>query len=50
VLLPAGLFFMYQAYHDSGLFELDFWRRLSQRLRLPGWLRLAAPAGGTGGA
>ncbi|WP_375415983.1 LptF/LptG family permease [uncultured Hymenobacter sp.] len=34
VLLPVGLFFLYQAYHDSGLFEGDFWRRFAPR---PGW-------------
>ena len=36
VLLPAGLFFLYQAYNDSGLLELDFWRRLPQKLGHPG--------------
>jgi lipopolysaccharide export system permease protein len=34
VLLPAGLFFLYQAYNDSGLLDVDFWRRLPQRLGL----------------
>jgi lipopolysaccharide export system permease protein len=45
VLLPAGLFFLYQAYNDAGLFELDFWRRLPQRLGVPGFRRspVAAP-------
>jgi len=43
VLLPAGLFFLYQAYNDSGLLELDFWRRLPQRLGLPGLRKLTAP-------
>ncbi|AYA38793.1 YjgP/YjgQ family permease [Hymenobacter oligotrophus] len=35
VLLPAGLFFLYQARRDSSLFEVDFWYRLSRRL--PRW-------------
>jgi lipopolysaccharide export system permease protein len=44
ILLPAGLFFLYQAYNDSGLLETDFWRRLAQRLpRFPRLRRLAAP-------
>jgi lipopolysaccharide export system permease protein len=44
VLLPFGLFFLYQAYNDSGLLELDFWRRLAQRLpRFPRLRRLALP-------
>lgn len=43
VLLPAGLFFLYQAYNDSGLLEVDFWRRLASRLPLPGLRRLAEP-------
>jgi lipopolysaccharide export system permease protein len=34
-LLPAGLFFLYQARRDSSLFEIDFWVRLSRRL--PKW-------------
>ena len=45
VLFPFGIFFLYQAYNDSGLLEVDFWRRLAQRL--PGWprlRRLATPA------
>ncbi|OON67574.1 LptF/LptG family permease [Hymenobacter sp. CRA2] len=37
VLLPAGLFFLYQARRDSSLFEVDFWLRLSRKL--PTWLR-----------
>ena len=36
-LLPVGLFFLYQAYHDSGLLEGDFWGKL-----LPGRSRLAS--------
>lgn len=41
VLLPFGLFFLYQAYNDSGLLETDFWRRLAQRLpRFPRLRRL----------
>ena len=44
VLFPFGLFFLYQAYNDSGLLELDFWRRLAQRLpRFPRLRQLAAP-------
>ncbi|WP_201984856.1 LptF/LptG family permease [Hymenobacter rubidus] len=43
VLLPAGLFFLYQAYNDSGLLELDFWRRLLARFGLTG-LRKAPKA------
>jgi len=43
-LLPFGLFFLYQAYHDSGLLETDFWRRLGQRLpRFPKLRRLVMP-------
>ena len=38
VLFPFGMFFLYQAYNDSGLLEMDFWRRLAQRL--PGFPRL----------
>ena len=46
LLLPAGLFFLYQAYNDSGLLETDFWRRLAQRLpRFPRLRRLALPVG-----
>ena len=45
ILLPFGLFFLYQAYNDSGLLEMDFWRRLAQRLpRFPRLRRLALPA------
>jgi lipopolysaccharide export system permease protein len=33
ILLPIGLFFLYQARNDSSLLELDFWRRLTLRLR-----------------
>jgi lipopolysaccharide export system permease protein len=43
VLLPAGLFFLYQAYNDSGLLELDFWRRLPQRLGIPGLRKITEP-------
>ena len=42
-LLPAGLFFLYQAYNDSGLLELDFWRRLPQMLRIPGLRKITEP-------
>ena len=44
VLLPAGLFFLYQAYNDSGLLELDFWRRLPQRLGMPSLRKITEPA------
>ena len=43
VLLPAGLFFLYQAYNDSGLLELDFWRRLPRRLGIPSLRKITAP-------
>ena len=43
VLLPAGLFFLYQAYNDSGLLELDFWRRLPQRLGVPALRKITEP-------
>ncbi|WP_151088448.1 LptF/LptG family permease [Hymenobacter baengnokdamensis] len=44
ILFPFGLFFLYQAYNDSGLLEMDFWRRLAQRLpRFPRLRQLAAP-------
>ena len=44
VLLPFGVFFLYQAYNDSGLLEMDFWRRLAQRLpSFPRLRRLATP-------
>lgn len=32
ILLPIGLFFLNQARHDSGVLEVDFWRRLPARL------------------
>ena len=43
VLLPAGLFFLYQAYNDSGLLELDFWRRLPRRLGIPALRKITEP-------
>ena len=43
VLLPAGLFFLYQAYNDSGLLEMDFWRRLPQRLGIPSLRKITEP-------
>ncbi|MBD2721322.1 LptF/LptG family permease [Hymenobacter armeniacus] len=43
VLLPAGLFFLYQAYNDSGLLELDFWRRLPQRVGIPALRKITEP-------
>lgn len=43
VLLPVGLFLLFQAYNDSGLLEVDFWRRLPRRLGLPGLRRLTKP-------
>ncbi|GAB3813612.1 hypothetical protein GCM10028895_05810 [Pontibacter rugosus] len=33
ILLPVGLFFLYQARNDSSLLEFDFWRKLMARLR-----------------
>ncbi|WP_114781541.1 LptF/LptG family permease [Botryobacter ruber] len=33
ILLPIGLFFLYQARNDSSLLEVDFWRKLMERLR-----------------
>ncbi|SFF91701.1 lipopolysaccharide export system permease protein [Pontibacter chinhatensis] len=33
ILLPVGLFFLYQARNDSSLLELDFWRKMMARLR-----------------
>jgi len=33
ILLPAGLFFLYQARNDSNLLEVDFWRKFSLRLK-----------------
>ncbi|WP_400190953.1 LptF/LptG family permease [Hymenobacter sp. B81] len=44
VLLPAGLFFLYQARRDSSLFEVDFWQRLSHKL--PRGLTRRKPAAG----
>jgi len=43
VLLPAGLFFLYQAYNDSGLLEMDFWRRLPQRMGIPSLRKITEP-------
>lgn len=43
VLMPVGLFFLYQAYNDSGLLELDFWRRLPQRLGIPALRKITEP-------
>jgi lipopolysaccharide export system permease protein len=43
VLLPVGLFFLYQAYNDSGLLEIDFWRRLPQRLGIPALRKITEP-------
>lgn len=50
VLLPAGLFFLYQAYNDSGLLETDFWRRLPARLGLSRLRQRFAPANRAGAA
>jgi lipopolysaccharide export system permease protein len=33
ILLPIGLFFLYQAQNDSSLLEVDFWRKLMARLK-----------------
>ncbi|MBB6610139.1 LptF/LptG family permease [Pontibacter sp. Tf4] len=33
ILLPIGLFFLYQARNDSSLLEFDFWRKIMARLR-----------------
>ena len=33
LLLPIGLFFLYQAQNDSSLLEVDFWRKIMARLR-----------------
>ena len=44
VLLPVGLFFLYQAYNDSGLLEMDFWRRLPQRIGIPLLRKITEPA------
>jgi lipopolysaccharide export system permease protein len=35
LLLPIGLFFLYQARRDSGVLEIDFWRRLPAKVRWP---------------
>ncbi|ALD20933.1 LptF/LptG family permease [Hymenobacter sp. DG25A] len=35
ILLPIGLFFLYQARHDSGLLDVEFWRRLPAKIRWP---------------
>jgi lipopolysaccharide export system permease protein len=42
-LLPAGLFFLYQARRDSSLFEVDFWVRFARRL--PKWFGKRAEPG-----
>jgi lipopolysaccharide export system permease protein len=33
ILLPIGLFFLYQARNDSNLLEFDFLKRFSKRLK-----------------
>lgn len=33
ILLPIGMFFLYQARNDSSLLEIDFWRKMLTRLR-----------------
>ncbi len=33
ILLPIGIFFLYQARNDSNLLEFDLWRKLMARLR-----------------
>ncbi len=33
ILLPIGLFFLYQARNDSSLLEVDFWRKMMARLK-----------------
>ncbi|MHC2990713.1 permease [Pontibacter sp. HJ8] len=33
ILLPIGLFFLYQARNDSSLLEVDFWRKFLTRLK-----------------
>jgi lipopolysaccharide export system permease protein len=33
ILLPIGLFFLYQAQNDSNLLEFDFWRKLMTRFK-----------------
>jgi len=35
ILLPVGLFFLNQARHDSGLLDLNFWRKIPTSLRWP---------------
>ncbi|WP_066835842.1 LptF/LptG family permease [Rufibacter ruber] len=35
ILLPVGLFFLYQARNDSNLLEFDFWRKITARFRRP---------------
>lgn len=34
ILLPVGLFFLYQARNDSNLLEFDLWRKISARFKL----------------
>ncbi|MCC9167426.1 LptF/LptG family permease [Pontibacter harenae] len=36
ILLPIGLFFLYQARNDSSLLEVDFWQKLISRFRKSG--------------
>ncbi|RNI30731.1 LptF/LptG family permease [Rufibacter latericius] len=33
ILLPVGLFFLFQARNDSSLLEFDFWRKLTARFK-----------------
>ncbi|WP_162426261.1 LptF/LptG family permease [Pontibacter pudoricolor] len=33
ILVPIGLFFLYQARNDSSLLEVDFWRKMLTRLK-----------------
>jgi lipopolysaccharide export system permease protein len=33
ILVPIGLFFLYQAFNDSNLLEFDIWRRLVAKLK-----------------
>jgi lipopolysaccharide export system permease protein len=33
ILLPIGLFFLYQARNDSALLEVDMYRRLINKLK-----------------
>ncbi|WP_192820944.1 LptF/LptG family permease [Rufibacter sp. LB8] len=35
ILLPVGIFFLFQARNDSSLLEIDFWRKITARLRKP---------------